>query len=290
MTSQPSPGAPPPTRGLRSIARTWFWFILVGTLIGLVIAVGVAAITPPTYTAHATLLVAPADTNTGVTTSDLQVAQALIPTFAELATTTPVLDRVIAATGASTDAETLATAVSTHVPAGTNLLDVSVSNRDPKMASELAEAIALDLKAYAPPDLSDPNVAKLVALSVVDPATPPTGRDGPGFLVRVALGGAIALFLTISIAFLGENVWQRRDAFRPKTDGRPGRDATPGSEAGEDPPTGPYALPGWWRRARVAQSSAPPTWPAARGSASKPDATSDELVGRPIQPPRDAPR
>ncbi len=290
MSSQSIPAGPSASRGLRSIVRTWGWFILGGTVIGLVIAVGVAAITPPTYTAHVTLLVAPADTNTGVNTSDLEVAQALIPTFAELATTTPVLDRVISSTNANTNVLALTQAVSTHIPAGTNLLEISVSDRDPAQASALANAIASDLQVYAPPNPSDANVAKLVALTVVDPATAPTVRDGPGFVIRVALGGAIALFLTISIAFLGENLWQRRGGFRTNPDGPSQTVATQDSEASEDPQGGPYAVPGWWRRARAGPQSPPPTWPAARGTTTRAGTPDDEFVARSTQPPRDASR
>jgi capsular polysaccharide biosynthesis protein len=291
VSSQTIPAGPSASRGLRSIVRTWGWFMLGGTLIGLVVAVGVAALTPPTYTAHVTLLVAPYDTTTGgVNTSDLEVAQALIPTFAELATTTPVLDRAISSTNANTNAQALAEAVSTHIPAGTNLLEISVSDRDPAQASDLAEAIASDLQVYAPPNPSDANVAKLVALTIVDPATAPTSRDGPGFLIRVALGGAIALFLTISIAFLGENVWQRRGAFRSTPDGPAPSVASQEPEAVEDAQGGPYAVPAWWRRARAAQTSLPPTWPSTRGLTSRPDSTTDDLVRPPIQPPRDVPR
>ena len=191
---------------LRSTARTWFWFVLGGTLLGAVIAFGVAVIAPPSYTARVTILVTPAATGVPITNGDLQLAQGLTPTFAELATTKTVLDRVIASTHVSTDSERLAQDVTTHVPVGTSLLSVSVSNADPANAAALANAIATELSTYAAPTGSDASGALQVELNVVDPATPPGTRDGPGLAVRIALGAAIALFLTISIAFLVENV------------------------------------------------------------------------------------
>jgi len=191
---------------LRSTARTWFWFVLGGTLLGAVIAFGVAVIAPPSYTARVTILVTPAATGVPITNGDLQLAQGLTPTFAELATTKTVLDRVIASTHVSTDSERLAQDVTTHVPVGTSLLSVSVSNPDPANAAALANAIATELSTYAAPTGSDASGALQVVLNVVDPATPPGTRDGPGLAVRIALGAAIALFLTISIAFLVENV------------------------------------------------------------------------------------
>jgi len=169
------------------------------------IAFGVAVVTPPTYTAHVTLLVSPAS-GTGNTSTSLDAARALTPTFAELATTGPVLDRVIKSTKSDTDAGGLAQSVSTHVPVGTSLLSIGVSDRDPAHASALANAIASELSAYAPPGGSDATAALQVVLTVVDPATAPSIRDGPSLQTKVLLGGAIALFLTISIALFIENI------------------------------------------------------------------------------------
>jgi capsular polysaccharide biosynthesis protein len=187
-------------QSIRSTVGSWFWFVLIGTVIGAAIAFGAAVVAPSTYTARVTLLVAPTPKTTGITNSDLAVAQAYIPTLAELATIRPILDRVISQTHVSTDAD----AVTTHVPVGTSLLTISVSNPDAANASILANAIASELISQSAG--SDSNGGLELDLTIVEPATPPIGRDGPGLPIRVALGGAIALFLTISIAFLVENV------------------------------------------------------------------------------------
>jgi len=204
------------SRRLRSTARTWFWFIVGGTLLGAIIALGLGIAAPPGYPASVTLLVSPIPKDTGITNGDLQVAQGLTPTFAELATTRPILERVIRQTGVTVDVDDLAAAVSTRVPVGTSLLTVSVLNQDAQQAATLANGIADELRAYAKPTGVDPNRGLQVQLAVVDPATPATDRDGPPLLVRIVLGAAIALFLTITIAFLVENVWpQARDAVAP---------------------------------------------------------------------------
>ena len=194
-------------RGLRSIARTWFGFVVVATVIGAIVAFGLTIISPPSYTAKVTLLVAPVPRETGITNDDLQVVRELTPTFAELTTTTPVLSRVLLATKIAGDPESLARSVTTHVPAGTSLLDISVSHADPVAAAALANALASELGDYAAPAPGDPATGLQVDMTVVDPATPPISRDGPGLLVRTALGAAIAAFLAIAIAFLVENIW-----------------------------------------------------------------------------------
>lgn len=191
---------------LRSTARTWIWFILGGTLLGLGVAFGLGLLTPPMHTARVTLLVSPTPRDTGYTSDDIAAAQAIAPTFAELATTKPVLERVIASTDIPVDVANLAEAVTTHVPVGTSLLEISVTDRDASNASRLANALASELRAYSAPSGTDANPGLQEVLTVVDPATPPTVADGPSLPVKVALGGAIGLFLTLSIAFLIENI------------------------------------------------------------------------------------
>jgi succinoglycan biosynthesis transport protein ExoP len=194
-------------RGLRAIAHTWFGFVLVGSIVGAVAAFGLTTISPPPYTARVTLLVAPVPRETGITNDDIQVVRELTPTFAELATTTPVLERVLLTTHIVSDTETLARSITTHVPASTSLLDISVSNADPVAAAALANALASQLRDYASPGPSDPVTGLHVDMTVVDPATPPISRDGPGLLIRTVLGAAVAMFLTIALAFLVENIW-----------------------------------------------------------------------------------
>ena len=212
-------------RRLRSLARTWFWFILAGTLLGAVVAFGLGVISPAGYTSHVTMIVTPTPSNVAVTNADLQVAQTITPTFAELATTRPLLDRVIAQTHVDITADQLAEAVTTHVPVGTSLLTVNVANRSAADSAALANSIANELTSYQLPGSDPANPGLQVELTVVDPAIAPVVRDGPGLVIRIALGGAIALFLTLSIVFLFENIWPQD----PQSGGR----ST--VEAGADP-------------------------------------------------------
>ena len=191
-------------------------------MLGAVIALGLGIAAPPGYSASVTLLVSPIPKDAGITNGDLQVAQGLTPTFAELATTRPILDRVVRRTGVTVDLDDLAAAVSTRVPVGTSLLTVSVLDQDAEQAATLANAIGAELRAYAQPTGLDPTRGLQVQLVVVDPATAPADRDGPPLPVRIVLGAAIALFLTSTIAFLVENVWpQTRDAVAPPSQAMP---------------------------------------------------------------------
>ena len=198
------------------VVRAWFWFLVAGTIAGVVLSLAFTLLSPPAYAGKVSLLVTPQPTASGaINFGDIQTTQALAPTFAELATTTPVLQRVIATTGVDVTVDRLAQEITTRVPAGTSLVEVTVTNPSPETAAKLANAIAAELADYPGTGLgSQPNALK-VALVVVDPASPPAQPTGPGILVRAALGGAIALFLCIAFAMLIENLRQVRTTEEP---------------------------------------------------------------------------
>jgi capsular polysaccharide biosynthesis protein len=197
------------------VVRAWFWFLVAGTIAGVVLSLAFTLLSPPAYAGKVSLLVTPQPTATGINFGDIETTQALAPTFAELATTTPVLQRVIATTGADVTVDRLSQEISTRVPAGTSLVEVTVTNPNPDTAAQLANAIAAELEAYPSKGLgTQPNALK-VALVVVDPASPPAQPTGPGILIRAAVGGAIALFLCIAFAMLIENLRQVRNTEEP---------------------------------------------------------------------------
>jgi capsular polysaccharide biosynthesis protein len=86
---------------------------------------------------------------------------------------------------------------------GTSLIDIEVANRDAGTAAALANAIAEALRAY---EADSSGQVLGLTLTVVDPAVVPTSPEGFGVSVQTALGAAIALFLSISLAFFIENL------------------------------------------------------------------------------------
>jgi capsular polysaccharide biosynthesis protein len=191
--------------GILATLRAWLWLIVAVSVLGAVISFVVALNSPPAYVGRVTVLISPPPTDTEISLGDIQVAQALAPTLAELTTTTPLLQRVITATGVGLAPADLAKAITTHVPVGTSLIQISVSQRDPDMAAAVANAIADELREYKVEGQEGPLDLRVV-LTVVDPAVRPSQPEGLGVPVRTALGAAIALFLGVSVAFFFENV------------------------------------------------------------------------------------
>jgi capsular polysaccharide biosynthesis protein len=203
-----------------STIRTWLVYLVAATVLGAAIGFGVAMVTPATYASQVTLLITPVASQDQITFSDIEVAQALAPTFSELATTTPVLQRVIASTGTAVTTDKLAREIETRVPAGTSLIDVTVNDANPTTAAAFANAIAAELVAYPTSGLTSQPAGLRVALTVVDPALPPAQPSGPGILLRTIFGAFVSLFLTLSFVFGIENL--RSDRRGRSVEGRGG--------------------------------------------------------------------
>ena len=141
--------------------------------------------------------------------NDIQVVQALMPTYAELATSRTLLERAIAFTGVKTTADKLATEITTHVPIGTSILEVTVTDRDSQAAALVANEIASQLAKFELPGRhgdvrrrDDPH------------------RDGPGDRLDEVDGpagpcsaprsaAAIGFVMAVAFAFTVENLLQQ---------------------------------------------------------------------------------
>jgi capsular polysaccharide biosynthesis protein len=192
---------------LRRGVRTWFLFAALCTVVGGLAGFGLALAMPPSYASTVDVIIAPPlNSGTSNAINDIQVSQALVPTYAELASSRTLLDRVIATTGIATTSDKLAGAVSTHAPVGTNFLQITVSDRDPSSAAELANSIAVELAKYQLFGTGATTDSGAVTVTVVDPAVPPTKPQGLGTLLTAALGAVVGLMMAIGFAFVVENL------------------------------------------------------------------------------------
>lgn len=190
-------------------ARAWFWFVLAGTLVGGLVGFIAGTVVPPTYAGHATILVSPVPRDAGVTSGDIEVTRAAAATLSELATTGPVLDRVIRSTSSSTDVINLQKVVSTRVPVGTSLIDITVTSKSAGEAAALANALAGELVAYPSATSGNAGSGWQVVAAVVDPAVPPRTAEGFGIVLTTVLAAAFAMVLSICLVLLIENLRDR---------------------------------------------------------------------------------
>ena len=100
----------------------------------------------PNYKSSTTLILAKVDTNTNnsesITQTELTLNQKLVSTYSELVKSKSVLREVIDNLGVNITEEKLASNVSISLVNNTELIKITVSNEDPKIATNIANEIA----------------------------------------------------------------------------------------------------------------------------------------------------
>lgn len=182
------------SRFVALIARR-IWLIALVTLLAGGIAYLVSGSLPVAYQSDAKVLVG---SLTETRTDQLTAFQQLAQTYAELATSTPVLSRVIDRLGLSEDPAQLASRVDVRASAGQPIVDiVAVAPSGPE-AAQLAQALAGEVTQMATP--SGEGAASLA--SIVQPAAIPKDPSSPRVLLNTVVAGALGLALSIGLVLL----------------------------------------------------------------------------------------
>lgn len=221
------------------VKRSWA-VLLVATVLFAAAGYAFAARSAPTYQGTASLLV-------GVNSSDAQSLQAagqLGRTYADLATTRPVLAAAIKAAGLHETVQQVlnTTAVSTSSNDVTRIVVINANAGTPQAAARFANAIAAQLQGLAAQTSSDqaaafqqfantPAVATAPAatrqqvlaaartmigaasaarLTAVNPATPPLSPSAPKKTLTALLAGIVGLLLVGIILLIREASGARR--------------------------------------------------------------------------------
>jgi len=201
---------------LRILRKNWL-VIVVLTLVGLGAAAAYSLTRTPEFESSSTVFVS----TQGSTVQELQqgssFTQARINTYVGLATAPVVLNPVIAELGLDVTARTLAESVSVAAPLNSTLITVTVTDHDPVMAADIANAIAASLATAVPqlePESADgTSPVRLTRVSDAQPALSPSSPNVPlnlalGVLVGLALGIGVAVLRTV----LDNKVRNPRDA------------------------------------------------------------------------------
>jgi capsular polysaccharide biosynthesis protein len=180
------------------VALRRYWTTWLGvTLAGLLGALCIVLITPPTYQATAQVFVASVDGST----SGSQFVNQRVTSYPEVADSRTVLAPVIDELDLSDSFADLRKNVTATNPVDTSQIEIVVADRDASRAAQIANAVA-ERFGTAVEDLEKPqDGASPVSLTVTDPATVPTSPTSPvptlllplGLIVGAALGAAVAI-------------------------------------------------------------------------------------------------
>lgn len=199
---------------LRMLRGRWLLIVLAG-LLGMALALTVAAIQKPKYTATADVFVS---VTSGQSTGDLAqgstFSQDQARNFAAVVTKEIVLGPVITHLNLDTTLEDLAKDIDVSVPLNTSMISISVTDKDPEQSAAIANAIANQLSvavAALSPKVDDvkgaPVRAQLIGAAVVPDK--PSSPSIPLYSMMGVLGG---LVLAIGYLVIVELVVARIDS------------------------------------------------------------------------------
>ncbi|MBI5161943.1 MAG: polysaccharide biosynthesis tyrosine autokinase [Micrococcales bacterium] len=186
------------------VALRRFWqLIVVSSVLGAGGALAVSFATPPVYESTASLYFAlnqggnAVDLNQGSTYTQNQMLS-----FAQLATSSRVLQPVIDDLELNTSPRQLARSLQVSIPQSTVVLEIRASSLDPRDAARLANAVTSSLvevvRDVAP---TGSDSAPTVKAEVIDRAPIPRLQSLPNKPLDVALGLVVGLFAGVLIAF-----------------------------------------------------------------------------------------
>ena len=185
---------------IRILRKSWL-LILVTVIVGLGVAAAWSFTRTPLYEARSEVFVS---TESSSTVTDLQQGNtfslARVTTYVNLTTTPLVLDPVITSLGLDPSSSTLSTQVTATNPANTTLIQISVTDANPQLAGDLANAVAASLTQTVE-SIETPSGAATspIKLTMVRDATPPSMPVSPNIPLNMALGALAGLVIGIAV-------------------------------------------------------------------------------------------
>jgi polysaccharide biosynthesis transport protein len=181
------------------------WLIIVAVM--LVVLAGAAlatALSPKIYEAQTRLFVSTSgSSDSNALLSGSNFTQQRVKSYADVITTPNVLDPVIASLQLNTTAAKLGDQITATVPLDTVLIEVAVTNTDPRVAAEVADAVGQQFtRTVADLESVSKGQSSPVKVTVVSAPTVPTTPISPKPIRNLALGAVLGLLLGLGLALL----------------------------------------------------------------------------------------
>lgn len=193
---------------LRSIRRSWVWILLLA-IAGVTGGYVAASMTPNTYRASTAVLLT---SDRGESTSELvqgsTYVQNLVASYVLLASSELVLQPVIDQLGLPTTPQSLAASISASSPLNTTVIEISVVNRSPRLAREIAVATTGSLSNVVTTMIAPQNDGKpTIRLTEIQSANEPRFPIAPNVRLFAIIGGLLGLIAGVVLALIRTLVW-----------------------------------------------------------------------------------
>jgi capsular exopolysaccharide synthesis family protein len=191
---------------IRILQKNWI-AILVLLLVGLAGGGAYAYLQAPKYVTSTQLYVSVR--TEGAATGDLvqgtTFARQMVTSYVDTIGTALVLDPVIEELGLDTTARQLAGQISASTPLNTVMINISVTDTDPKRAAAIADQTAISFTDAVQNTLERPAVeggVSPVHVTVTNPAAVPTAPSSPNIPLLIVIGGLLGLAAGVGFAVL----------------------------------------------------------------------------------------
>lgn len=178
------------------------WLIAIAVIVFGVIAYLLSGFFPRVYESTTTLLVGQALTRDSPNYDQLLASQRLSQTYAQLATTRPIVIRVIERLRLEETPDDLTASVTSLAAIDSLFVSITARSDDAARASEIANAFADELIDASPRVVVAPSdVGATNLLSVVEPAIPADAPISPRTLMNTLLAAIVGLIVAAAIVF-----------------------------------------------------------------------------------------
>jgi polysaccharide biosynthesis transport protein len=127
------------------ILRKWWWLILLSTAIAGVCSWYIVKDQPPVYQTSMTLMIGQALQKADPTYSDFYTSERLAQTYSELVRREPILKKTAESLGFGEQWRALKGQIGANLVAGTQLLEIRVTDTDPQRAKAIADELGNQL-------------------------------------------------------------------------------------------------------------------------------------------------
>src|SRR5918996_660822 len=143
-------------RRVITIALRRWWLLVALTVLGAVAGYVISRAQTPVYQATTTVLVGESIRSSSVDRVDIQISEALMQTYVEIARRQPVLQAVVTALNLDESWQSLANRVTVSLIDSTQLIQVTVEARSPELAKTIADEIVHQLILLSPSGTENP--------------------------------------------------------------------------------------------------------------------------------------
>ncbi|HEY8492014.1 MAG TPA: polysaccharide biosynthesis tyrosine autokinase [Dehalococcoidia bacterium] len=200
------------------LARKWWWLVAACAAIGAAAAYGVRSLQPPSYQAHATLLVNQVQTPGTVAYNDVLASERLAETYRRMVISRPVLEDAQESLQIPGGPEALAGRLTVDAVPDTQLIRLSARAGTPEEAARIANGVVDTVLERN----SAGEFGTAGSLAVVEGAVPPSSPSGNRAVLMAVLGMVLGAVVGGGTAVLVESLDDRvRDPDRVRRLGLP---------------------------------------------------------------------